>query len=113
MLLHNFRLLHELPLHAQGGSIELLLPNAGNGGQEKSFTLRETTDNSAPSFMFAHLAGRLSECLRPAILHMCCLHQNEGSIRLSPQCLHTLLSFCCCMSCGASHNEAICPAERK
>ena len=101
------RLLHEVPLHAQGGSMELLLPSAGNGGQEKSFTLRETTDNSTPSFMFAHLAGRLSECWPPAIQpHMCCHHQKGGTIRLSPQRLLTSLSFWYFTLCTAFQGEA-------
>lgn len=45
----------------QAGGIELVLPAPDATGEQRSFSLRETTDNSAPSFMFADLEGRLSE----------------------------------------------------
>ena len=44
----------------QAGGIELILPASNTTGQQRSFAMRETTDNSAPSFMFADLEGRLS-----------------------------------------------------
>ena len=47
----------------QAGGIELVLPASDASGEQRSFSLRETTDNSAPSFMFADLEGRLSEFL--------------------------------------------------
>lgn len=44
----------------QAGGTELILPASDSTGQQRSFAMRETTDNSAPSFMFADLDGRLS-----------------------------------------------------
>ncbi len=44
----------------QAGGIELVLPASDSTGQQRSFAMRETTDNSAPSFMFAELDSRLS-----------------------------------------------------
>ena len=50
----------------QAGGIELVLPASDSSGQQRSFAMRETTDNSAPSFMFAELDGRLSVSLPQA-----------------------------------------------
>ena len=51
--------------------MELVLPASDSTGQQRSFAMRETTDNSAPSFMFAALDGRLSMSHPQAIPSSC------------------------------------------
>ena len=68
----------------QAGGIELLLPGSGVAGQPKAFMLRETTDSSAPSFMFADLDGRLSKPTCASASHSACAEVSRHSICLLP-----------------------------
>ena len=80
----------------QAGGIELVLPASDNTGQQRSFAMRETTDNSAPSFMFADLDGRLSMS-HPQAIHSLCndiLWMLPFALQISVPCSADLLSYC-------------------
>lgn len=80
----------------QAGGIELLLPGSGVAGQPKAFMLRETTDSSAPSFMFADLDGRLSKPTCASALQSACVEASRHSICLLPGSARILRALSCC-----------------